>query len=282
MSGVNFDRAAAFYDRTRNLPDGVAEEVRDALLRHIGAGLDTRFLEVGVGTGRIAAPFIAAGYAYFGVDLSAAMLAALREKLAGHPVGPARAGLVVADAMSLPIRPATFDVALMIHVLHLVGDHLRTLREARDVLRSGGRLIVSTNDFAERNRRDEAAGRVASGRRLVVNRWNAILADLGVDRGRRPPGQWLRDEEIATALEAIGASVERIVLARYSERPLTLREAAAAHRDRIFSSDWDIPDDVHAEASRRLTRWLEMEHPGPDVPTSEEAVFAVLAGTLSA
>ncbi len=37
MPGVNFDRAAAFYDATRALPDGVAEQVRDAILNRVGA-----------------------------------------------------------------------------------------------------------------------------------------------------------------------------------------------------------------------------------------------------
>src|SRR5262245_23024527 len=118
MAGVNFDRAASFYDATRALPDGVAEAVCVAILRRVGALRDTRFLEVGVGTGRVGAPFIAGGWRYCGIDLSAAMLARLREKLDSHGrrEGPA---LVVADAMSLPFRPGTFDVVLMIHVLHL-------------------------------------------------------------------------------------------------------------------------------------------------------------------
>ena len=280
MPGINFDRAASFYDATRALPDGVADRVGEAILRCVGAERDTRFLEVGIGTGRIAFPLIVAGYAYHGIDLSASMLGMLRQKLAAHPERRARTGLALADAMSLPFRARTVDVVLMIHLLHLVDDHRRALDEARRVLRPGGRIIVSANEFAERNRRDEAAGRVATGRRAVTNRWNAILAELGVDRTTPTGGRWLVDEAIPLALAAIGASVERVVLARYRERPQTARERAAAHRDRTFSSDWDIPDEVHAEASRRLLRWLETEHPAPDLPSSEEAEVAVFVGTL--
>jgi ubiquinone/menaquinone biosynthesis C-methylase UbiE len=276
VSGVNFDRAAAFYDATRALPDGVAEEVCGALVRHVGAGPHTRFLEIGIGTGRIAVPFLVSGHRYDGIDLSAAMLAVLRAKL--DPA--ARAGFAVADAASLPFQPAVFDVVLMIHVLHLVDDHRRALGEARAVLRRGGRLVVSANDFADRNRRDQVAGRAATGARAVVNRWNAILTDLGIDRGRRPRGQWLADETVASCLQDFGASVGRVVLARYRSRPQTAREAAAAHRDRIFSSDWDIPEHIHAEASRRLEEWLRTEHPEPDVAVSEDATFTVLVGTL--
>ncbi len=280
MPGVNFDRAASFYDATRVLPDGVAERVRDAILRSVGAGPETRFLEVGIGTGRIALPFMLKGCAYFGVDLSGSMIAALRAKLTAAPPRRAGLGLALADAMSLPFAATSFDVVLMMHVLHLVDDHRQALREVRLILRPRGRLIVSANEFAERNRRDEATGRVATGARFVTNRWNAILADLGVDRSQRARGQWLSDKALTESMEEIGASVERVALIRYRERPQTAREVAAAHRDRIFSSDWDIPDDVHASASRRLEQWLEAEHPAPDQPSSEETAVSALVGTL--
>jgi SAM-dependent methyltransferase len=278
MPGVNFDRAAAFYDATRALPDGVAEQVRDAILDRVGARPGTRFLEVGVGTGRIALPFVRAGHAYCGVDLSAAMLGALRQKLIADPAQP---GLACADAMALPFRPGVFDVVLLILVLHLVDDHLETLAEVRRVLRPNGRVIISANEYTEQERRDAEAGRVPTGARLVTSRWNAILTELGLDRRRRPQGQWISDEALTADLERLGASVERVVLARYQDRARTAREVAAAHRDRIYSSDWPIPDDVHAEASRRLERWLETEHRAPDELFVDESAVVVLIGTFS-
>jgi hypothetical protein len=71
------------------------------------------------------------------------------------------------------------------------------------------------------------------------------------------------------------------VLVRYQGRARTAREVAAAHRDRIFSSDWSIPDATHAEASRRLARWLETEHHAPDELFSDQSAFVVLIGTFS-
>lgn len=279
MPGVNFDRAASFYDLTRHLPEGVAARVRDAIIELVGAGPEARFLEVGVGTGRIALPFALAGYSYWGVDLSGEMLRVLRQKLADRRTGPAPVRLARADATSLPFRDASFEAVLMIHVLHLVDDARRALIESRRVLRPAGRLIVSANEFAERNRRDKAARRMATGGRLVTNRWNGILKELGVDRDSGFQ-RWLDDETMSAALSEIGATVERVVLARYRESARTPREAAAAHRDRVFSSDWDIPDAIHAEASRRLAHWLDAEHPAPDTPSSEEVAFVVLVGTL--
>jgi SAM-dependent methyltransferase len=278
VPGVNFDRAAAFYDATRALPDGVAEHVRDAVLDRVGARPVTAFLEVGVGTGRIALPFVRAGYRYCGVDLSAAMLGALREKLIADP---ARPGLACADAMALPFRPAVFDVVLLIHVIHLVDDHLKTLAEVMRVLRPNGRVIISANEYTEQERRDAKAGRTPTGARLVTSRWNAILTELGLDRRRRPQGQWISDEVLTADLERLGATVERVVLAQYQDRARTAREVAAAHRDRIYSSDWPIPDDIHAEAARRLDRWLETEHRAPDELFIDQSAVVVLIGTFA-
>jgi hypothetical protein len=82
-------------------------------------------------------------------------------------------------------------------------------------------------------------------------------------------------------LERLGASVARVVLARYQDRARTAREVAAAHRDRIFSSDWPIPEDIHAEASRRLDRWLETEHRAPDELFVDQSAVVVLIATFS-
>ena len=183
--------------------------------------------------------------------------------------------------MALPFRPGVFDVVLLIHVIHLVDDHLETLAEVRRVLRPNGRVIISTNEYIEQERRDAEGGRMPTGARLVTTQWNAIVTELGMDRRRRPRGQWISDAALTADLERLGASVERVVLARYQDRPRTAREVAAAHRDRIFSGDWPIPDDIHAEASRRLDRWLETEHRAPDELFVDQNAVAVLIGTFS-
>ncbi len=49
MNGVNFDRAAGYYDATRGLPDAVSDAITDVLADELnGRGL---CLEIGVGTG---------------------------------------------------------------------------------------------------------------------------------------------------------------------------------------------------------------------------------------
>src|SRR5262245_23441180 len=87
MPGIAFDRATSFYDATRGLPPGVAEQVRDQIALCTGAGHDTRFLDIGIGTGRIALPFVQIGADYTGADLSLSMMEVLRKKVAGSPKG---------------------------------------------------------------------------------------------------------------------------------------------------------------------------------------------------
>ena len=64
---MSFDRVADVYDATRALPEGVPGAITRRIEEATYAGPETRFLELGVGTGRIAEPLIAAGYPYTGV-----------------------------------------------------------------------------------------------------------------------------------------------------------------------------------------------------------------------
>ena len=276
MPGVVFDRATSFYDATRGLPPGVAEQVRDQIALSTGAGRNTRFLEIGVGTGRIALPFVQIGADYTGADLSLPMVQVLRRKIAAIPEGVGRLKLALADAMALPFADASFDVIIMIHLLHLVSDWRQTLRECRRLLRDGGWLVLSSNESTDQKQRDAAANRVPDGPLLVRRKWNEIMNDLGQDRSRQRGSQWLANEEVRNALAQMDAIVRHVTLAEYQHRPITAREMASLHRDRIFSSDWHHSDDVHAVASRRLAQWLEQEHPAPDVPYQARVHFSVL------
>jgi SAM-dependent methyltransferase len=74
-----FDITAPTFERPRALPDGVPEAIRRAILCSVGVK-SPRLLDVGAGTGRIGAAFVAAGDDYVGVDLSFAMLCAFAQR----------------------------------------------------------------------------------------------------------------------------------------------------------------------------------------------------------
>ena len=108
----SFDRVAAVYDRTRALPPEVETAIGAGIARLTAATTATRFLEVGVGTGRIALPLVRAGYRYYGADLSLSMLRAADQKAQGLA---GQLHLCGADACALPFASATFDVGLVVH-----------------------------------------------------------------------------------------------------------------------------------------------------------------------
>src|SRR5574341_1166072 len=109
----SFDRAAGVYDQTRDLPEPVVTHGLPAILEQ--AGLNALILDVGTGTGRISIPLLERGANLFGCDLSAKMMARLREK---YPA----ARVAQADAARLPFASRQFDALLTVHVIHLVGQ----------------------------------------------------------------------------------------------------------------------------------------------------------------
>lgn len=132
---TNFDRAAAFYDDTRRLPEAAIEAFTDRLAEALGRAKSV--LEVGVGTGRVAVPLSNCGYTMTGIDVSEKMLAVLEAKSSAVKTQ-------LGDATDLPFDNASFDAVLAVDVFHLVSDWRSAVDEAVRVLRPGGRIVVST------------------------------------------------------------------------------------------------------------------------------------------
>jgi ubiquinone/menaquinone biosynthesis C-methylase UbiE len=101
-----------------------------ALLPWQGLGL-----EIGVGTGRFAAPL----GIKVGVDPSMAMLAYAAERGVLGLQG---------TAVALPFKNAIFDFALVVTTICFVGDPVGMLVEARRVLKPGAPLVIGFVDRA--------------------------------------------------------------------------------------------------------------------------------------
>jgi SAM-dependent methyltransferase len=92
-----------------------------------------RGLEIGVGTGRFAAPL----GVEFGIDPAAETLAYARTR-------GVRVACAVAEA--LPFRQAVFDYAMVVTTICFVEDAAAMLAEARRVLKPGGALVIGFID----------------------------------------------------------------------------------------------------------------------------------------
>ncbi|MCG8347682.1 MAG: class I SAM-dependent methyltransferase [Chloroflexales bacterium] len=277
MPGVSFDRAANYYDATRGYTEGVAERIRDALTDHIGATVTTRFLELGVGTGRIALPFIQAGYNYTGIDLSRAMLNVLQTKLRQPGAGVRlRAWLCQADVTDLPFAAATFEVILGVHVLHLVNDWQQALREARRVLHPSGAWMILGYDEGLREPGDLDRSESLPPPLQAQKTWNSILKEMGYGARTGRSRIQISDERLHTHFHELGATTEAVCLTTYARPAISARDVVNRYRERIYSSDWNRPDDIHNEAIRRIERWLATECAAPDEPATEMGQFTVL------
>jgi len=272
MSPVSFDRAAEYYDTTRGYAEGSAECIRDAIVAYAGASPDTRFLELGIGTGRIALPFIRAGYDYAGVDISPAMMGRLAVKLDGDPDAAAyHYQLREADITALPFEAARFDVIIAVHVLHLVEDWQQAVQEARRVLRPGGWLLCGSDEAPGEDGSSADASLPAPLR--VRRKWWELRRELGLGRPVGRSNLRGRDAQLIEYLRSSGATVDTVTLAAFDVPPISAREMAERVKARVFSADWDTAEAAHADLSRRLDDWLAHTIDAPDASATITGEF---------
>jgi SAM-dependent methyltransferase len=278
MSPVSFDRAAEYYDTTRGYADGSAERIRDAIVAYTGAGRDTRFLELGVGTGRIGLPFIRAGYDYTGVDISPAMMDRLTDKLSGDLDPTAyRFQLHQANITALPFEAAGFDVIIAVHVLHLVVEWQRAIQEARRVLRPGGWLLCGSDETLGED--NSSTDRSLPPPLRVRLKWWELRRELGLGRPDGRSNLRSRDTQLLEYLRGLGATVDTVILANYELPALSARAMADRIKARVFSADWETNEAAHADLSRRLDDWLSHSIDAPDAPTPIAGEFMAITAT---
>jgi len=241
-----FDRAAPLYDATRGYSPDVAAQIGAAIIEAAAVPPDARFLEVGVGTGRIALPIARQGYDYTGVDISEPMVDRLRAKVADlqqtnndPSAPPIRLQLIMADMTALPFAAAAFDVVVAVHVFHLVSAWRQAVEEALRVLRPGGVFLHCWDDHLTPDAPE------------MQERWLGIIGELG---GEASIVGAERRSLVTDYLRERGLSVEilRSVIWETQESPLDAFEYIAK---RVWSRTWLAPDDLFTASIQRLESW---------------------------
>ena len=204
-------RVAYAYDRLRAHPPEVAGQIATAMASAVHPkGEEPVFLELGVGTGRIALPLIARGYRYIALDADAAMLEVFRQKIAGVD---RKVQVVQADARAIPLPDESVHGVIVVHLWHLVPDWPKVLAEAIRVLKPGGALLEGWDQAEE------------SPEWTLQERWRAFAAEEGfpVERGLHAK----RLKEVEEALRCLGLKPRTREVARWREER-TPREALEA------------------------------------------------------
>lgn len=269
MPSFSFDPLATIYDATRGYPPGVDQQIAKDLLQLVQATPQTRFLEVGIGTGRISFPLAAQGHDVTGVDISQKMVEVLLEKLRSsgwqetqQPWGslpdedtaeahtvfrfqqsepPASMRLVPSDMMALPFYAGSFDVALAVHVFHLVENWQQAVREVLRVLRTGGLFLHCWDEIIE------------SDKWPVGETWVEIIREMG---GQVRPGNRQYRNLVTEWLKEQGLQPEIIPIAHW-EITGTPRQAVEHVTKRRWSSTRMVPDDLFAASVPRLEAWAK-------------------------
>jgi len=281
MPSFSFDPIAHRYDATRGYPGDIAQQITRRLDQLIGATPQTAFLEMGVGTGRIAFPLASLGRNYTGVDISTKMLDILVEKLRQqdwqdderawgdlpdevlerhcevrrftHSDPQASMRLVVSDITQLPFQDASFDVVITVHVLHLVDGWQQAVREALRVLRPGGLLL---NCWDEHGKSDVQE---------ISRQWRTIVESSDVNINR--PGA-TSNQQIKELLQSLGLQSQNIRLLQW-EQAVTPRAAIERIVKREWSSTWTVPDDIFAASAARLWQWAN-DHYGAEIDAKRQ------------
>jgi len=225
---VSFDRAASFYDTTRQFSAHSAARIVELLTAELeGRG---RCLEIGVGTGRIALPVAEAGIPLVGVDLSRQMLARLVEKTGGRAPFP----LAVADATKLPFGDGALGGAYAAHVLHLVPPWRDAVRELVRVVKPGGVVLVDVGGIP-----------VDPGPIEDVDA--RFMQEAGMSR--RHPGVEAEDvPELDRTFQELGATT-RLLAESVEERMLPIDGYLQLARGNVFSWTWPLDDDTRNRAA---------------------------------
>lgn len=255
---MSFDRVAAIYDATRGVPEEVQQRRAERIIAATHAGPETRFLELGVGTGRIALPLIERGHRYTGVDLSEAMMDQLRAKL---PPRAPHATLVHGDVTSLPFPDDSFDVVLEFHVFHLVPDWRGALREAQRVLGPRG-LFITGGDGPTEGEPYEA----------IRQQWRVFAREAGATLSRRHANR----EDVVAALVDDGWRMVVYQVGQWEDEIRPIEVIEAQHR-RWFSESWEVLDAVLDEIHERMVAWARERYGDPEraIPSQFDGGFFV-------
>jgi len=251
----------------RRLIGPLTAGVIPALLDAAGVGPGVRVLDVGTGTGAVAAAALERGAVPVGLDLAEEMVAAARER---HPEIEFRQG----DAEEMPFGDGMFDAVLAAFVLNHLPDPAAAAAQWSRVLRRGGRLALS---IWEEPRRSPFFG-------VLIEAMRAA----GIDgRGQAPSGpdpyRFADEGEMRSLLEAAGFEQVTVGSLEPRVRVADARELVGAVLDGTVRAASALEAATDAELARFETELTHASSPyrgehGLELPAIVKLVSARRGG----
>jgi SAM-dependent methyltransferase len=261
---LSFDRLAAIFDDQRALPPPAIAALLRAFGELANSGLRT-LVEPGAGTGRVAFPALAAGLRVTALDISAPMLAELRERLTALPELAGRCEIVAGEATALPFEDEAFDAGILAQVLYLIPDWERALDELARVVRPGGVAML----LQERTAMSPA-----------LARWDAAWREATEAAGHVAIPQLPDDATAVTALAERALDVTERALATWTFGQ-TVGEALAG-LDRMRPLYAALSDHAWSSALVRFRAWHESSGLADDARLDGTVTLTLVTGTIPA
>ena len=239
---MNFDSIAAIYDDTRVFDEDCFNAALDFITARFPPSTHKKLFEPGIGTGRIAVRFAERGYVVTGVDISEEMLKRLSEKLRQRPIPSVT--FQKADVTHLPFSDDAFDIAVAVHVFHLVRDWQKAMDEVFRVLHPDAPLV-----FLYTGTGSEIPD--------IKTRYREFCAESGY------PAQHIGMQtaaELDDYAASVGRKTERIQDHWWWTSCLRIDKTLADMKSRFYSSTNLVPDDVHFKAIRAIERELTEQY----------------------
>ncbi|MEM8543980.1 MAG: methyltransferase domain-containing protein [Cyanobacteria bacterium P01_H01_bin.119] len=261
MAKANYYNAIApIYDQTRWMTEAMAEEIADKILAVVNATPNTSFLEPGIGTGLNMLPLVKRGYPVTGMDISAEMLAQLKQKL--QPIPP-NLTLIQADASSLPFPDDSFDVVLTVHMIHTVSDWQIFLDEVGRVLKPQGFYL-------------NAQWTTPPARKVFETHFKAIL--LKYKEIAIPKYLDNLVDAIAGYCQAKGYQSRYFTLKQWTVTN-TVAELLSNYRARAYGFCWWLPDEVFDLAIKEFEAFCINHYGSLETELTSTAQFELWAYT---
>jgi phosphatidylethanolamine/phosphatidyl-N-methylethanolamine N-methyltransferase len=140
-----YDFQSLFYDNTFGK---LVQRRISCAIAHIKIKPTDRVLDLGIGTGASLSYYPREGK-IFGIDLSRGMLSECVKKMQQRQLS--HAVVFQADALRLPFAENSFDHVFISHVISVVSNPFRLIREAQRVAKPGARIVI-VNHFQSTNR----------------------------------------------------------------------------------------------------------------------------------
>ncbi len=147
-----WDARARTYDRSPG--HGIhSDQEKKAWMQILSSSLDNKqqlkVLDVGTGTGALAILLAEMGHEVVGIDLSKKMLKIADEKASSLKLN---AQFRVGDAEAPPFERESFHAIVCRHLLWTLPNPGKAIKEWKNLLKPGGRLVIIDGDWAKYKR----------------------------------------------------------------------------------------------------------------------------------